>query len=137
MTDDRAQRVLLAVDDLQPAMMGLVGDVVRIPSVSGSDAENDAQAHVAGLFAAAGLDVDHRRLDLDALQADPDFPGMEVDRREAWGLVGRRPGAGGGATLILNGHVDVVPTGDPDAWTTAPFLGETGVGGCTAAARAT
>ena len=96
---------------------------MRIPSISGTDAENDAQFHVAGLLADGGLDVDHWRIDLDELTADPDFPGMEVERREAWGLVGRLPGtdSGDGATVMLNGHVDVVPIGDPDAWSVGPF----------------
>jgi acetylornithine deacetylase len=89
--------------------------------VSGTDAENEAQAHVARRLADAGLDVDHWPIDLPALTEHPDFPGMEVDRTEAWGLVGRLPGVGEGATLMLNGHVDVVPVGDPDAWATRPF----------------
>jgi acetylornithine deacetylase len=122
--DSAHQRVLAAVDDLQPSMMSLVGDLVRIPSVSGSDAENDAQAHFADVLRGAGLDVDHWPIDLDAITRDADFPGMEVDRREAWGLVGRRTGAGDGETLMLNGHIDVVPIGDPEAWARPPFGAE-------------
>ena len=53
-----------------------------------------------------------------------DFPGSEVDRREGWGLVGRLPGTGDGAQLMLNGHIDVVPTGDRHAWSDDPFGGE-------------
>ncbi|CAN5778640.1 ArgE/DapE family deacylase [soil metagenome] len=96
-------------------------DLMRIPGVSGTDAENEAQAHMAGRFARDGLDVDHWEIDLADLTAHPDFPGMEVERHEAWGLVGRLPGSGDGASLMLNGHVDVVPIGDPDAWHHAPF----------------
>jgi len=39
-------------------------------------------------------------------------------------LVGRLPGAGGGRSLILNGHYDVVPLGLLEAWTRDPFAGE-------------
>src|SRR5690606_106958 len=116
--------VLDAVGALRSDMLRRAGDLVRIPSVSGTDAENDAQAHVAGVLAGAGFDVDHWRIDLDALTADPDFPGVEVARTEAWGLVGRRPGAVDGPALMLNGHIDVVPVGDPDAWTVAPFAAD-------------
>ncbi len=123
--DDLAGRVLDAVDTLEASMLGLVADVVRIPSIGGTDAENDAQEFVAGVLAATGLDVDHWRIDLDSLQADPEFPGMEVERTEAWGVVGRRPGTGDGATLMLNGHIDVVPIGDPDSWNRQPFAAET------------
>ena len=119
-----AARVLDQVETCAAELVDHVVETVRIPSVSGSDAENDAQAHMARLFADGGLDVDHWRIDLDRLSAEPDFPGMEVDRREAWGLVGRLPGAGDGSSLMLNGHIDVVPIGDPSAWTAAPFGGE-------------
>ena len=119
-----AGRVLDEVDACAAEILADVAAAVRIPSVSGSDAENDAQAHMAAVFAAGGLDVDHWRIDLDRLTADADFPGMEVERREAWGLVGRLPGAGDGASLMFNGHIDVVPIGDPDAWTTDPFGGD-------------
>ena len=119
-----ATRVLDAVEALAGELLADVVAAVRLPSVSGSDAENDAQAHMAGLFAKGGLDVDHWRIDLDRVAAHPDFPGMEVDRVEAWGLVGRLAGAGDGSTLMLNGHIDVVPIGDPEAWTTAPFGGD-------------
>ena len=37
-------------------------------------------------------------------------------------VVGRLPGSGGGRSLILNGHVDVVPAHAPE-WTVHPFSG--------------
>ena len=95
-----------------------------MPSVSGTDGENEAQAHMAALMARRRPRGRPLAIDLDALHADPDFPGMEVERREAWGLVGRLPGTGDGASLMLNGHIDVVPIGDPEAWTDDPFGGE-------------
>jgi acetylornithine deacetylase len=113
--------VLDAVDGWREDLLADAAALVRIPSVSGSDAEHEAQAHLAARFGAAGLEVDHWRIDLDELVADPEFPGMEVERHEAWGVVGRLPGAGGGASLMLNGHVDVVPTGDRTAWSEDPF----------------
>ena len=104
-------------------MVAEVVRLVQIPSVSGTDAENDAQSHMASVMTQAGLDVDHWAIDLDEMLAHPDFPGVEVERSEAWGLVGRLPGIGDGPTLMLNGHVDVVPIGNPNAWTHDPFGG--------------
>jgi acetylornithine deacetylase len=58
--------------------------------------------HLAGVFDRAGLDVDHWQLPLAQLIAEPDFPGcrttpgVEVDRDEPWGLVGRLPGRAAG-----------------------------------------
>ncbi len=123
MTIDWAPRVLEAVDADEPQMIAALADLVRIPSVGGSHAEHEAQAAFAADLASDGLDVDHWALPLDELAADPDFPGVEVERAEAWGLVGRLPGSGDGSTLMLNGHIDVVPAGDRDAWTGDPFAG--------------
>jgi acetylornithine deacetylase len=124
---DARATVLDQLDALAGDLIATTADLVQRASVSGTDGENDAQAHMATTMAAGGLDVDHWRIDLDELRRDPEFPGMEVERTEAWGLVGRLAGAAGngagGATLMLNGHIDVVPTGDPDAWAHDPFDG--------------
>ncbi|MBK5216569.1 MAG: ArgE/DapE family deacylase [Propionibacteriales bacterium] len=89
--------------------------LVAIPSVGGSDAEHDVQAWCADRLRGIGLDVDHWNIDVSTLAKEPDFPGMEVERDEAWGCVGVSGGEGDPA-LILNGHVDVVPPGDLDRW---------------------
>jgi acetylornithine deacetylase len=124
MSDVAVARVLEAVDDVMGDAIATATELVRIPSVSGTDGENDAQESMAGRMRAAGLEVDHWPIDLDALTAHPDFPGMEVPRREAWGLVGVLPGRGDGPALMLNGHIDVVPTGDASAWDVDPFGGQ-------------
>ena len=117
-------RVLESVDAHAAAMVDETSALIRIPSVSGSDAENEAQAVLARRLSTSGYDVDHWQLDLDELSGHPEFPGIEVDRQEAWGLVARLPGTGDGPTLMLNGHIDVVPIGDPNAWVDAPFAGD-------------
>jgi len=124
-TDWRA-RVLDEIDAGTTEMVALLAGLVATPSVSGSDPEHEIQARLAAELAADGLDVDHWSLPLAQLLAKPDFPGVEVERSEAWGLVGRLAGdgSGEGRTLMLNGHVDVVPPGDPQAWSTGdPFSG--------------
>ena len=92
-----------------------LAQLVNIPSVGGSDAEIAAQRWCAATLTGLGLEVDQWRLDLDKLRADTDYPGEEVEREEAWGCVGvSSPGT---PALILNGHVDVVPPGDAESWT--------------------
>jgi acetylornithine deacetylase len=94
-----------------------LAQLVSIPSTGGSDAEVHVQRWAAATLAGVSLDVDHWRFDLDELRARPDFPGEEVDREEAWGCVGvSQPGR---PALILNGHLDVVPTGESEDWTNA------------------
>ena len=101
----------------------LLTELVRIPSVGGSPGEAHIQNHLADRMRAAGLEVDHWPIDLDEVTGRPDFPGMESARTRAWGLVGRLPGTGGGRSLMFNAHVDVVPPGEPSAWSGDPFSG--------------
>jgi acetylornithine deacetylase len=109
-------RVLDYLDDHTDELVSGLGDLVRVPSVSGSDEENSVQSLLAERLSALGLEVDHWPIPLQATQVAADFPGTEVDRREAWGLVGCARGTGGGRSLMLNAHVDVVPPGDLDTW---------------------
>ncbi|MDQ3737601.1 MAG: ArgE/DapE family deacylase [Actinomycetota bacterium] len=106
-------RALAAIDAAD--VVSLLAELVRIPSVTGSDAESELQHRCAELLDEAGLDVDTWRLDLDALTSDPRFPGTEAPRSEGYGVVGTLPGEGVPA-LVLQGHVDVVPIGDLGKW---------------------
>ena len=117
-------RVLGYLDEHTPGIIDSLSDLVRHPSISGSDEENSIQAMVATTLTGVGLEVDHWPIPLTQLLAEPDFPGVEVERTEAWGLVGARPGRDGGPSLMLNVHVDVVPPGDVAAWgSERPFSG--------------
>jgi acetylornithine deacetylase len=114
------RRALDAVD-----MNALLEDLAGlIPFRSDGGNETPVQDHVAGLMAGLGLDVDLWEIDLDRLRAHPACT-TEIDRKRAVGLVGRRGGDGRtgekGRTLVLNGHVDVVPAGDLDLWTVPPW----------------
>ncbi|MPY65065.1 peptidase M20, partial [Streptomyces spongiae] len=77
---------LAAVDEAAIARTLL--ELIAIPSVTGSPAESELQHHLAGRLDRLGLDVDLWSMDLPVLLADPDFPGSEAPRDEAWGLVG-------------------------------------------------
>ena len=112
-------RVLDALNETE--LVDTLVELVRVPSVTGTDAESDLQHTVARWFDEAGLEVDTWALDLDELRGDPDFPGSEAPRVEGHGVVGTAPGTGEPA-LVLQGHVDVVPVGDLTNWTGAqPF----------------
>ncbi len=112
------QRVLDAIDPAW-ALDRLV-ELIGIPSITGSAAESDAQHRLAGYFDPLGLDTNLWAIDLLEAKSHPDFPGLEAPRTEAWGLVGTT-GGDDGPTLILNGHIDVVPPGDPSLWSGEPF----------------
>lgn len=110
------RRVAGAVD--VEGLVSAVRELVGIPSWDGN--ETPAQELMAGWMGDLGLNVDLWEIDLEAVARHPAYC-AEIPRARALGLVGTLPGAGGGRSLILNGHVDVVPPGDPDLWTHPPF----------------
>jgi acetylornithine deacetylase len=114
---ERAEATALQSLDTD-ACIRLAQDLVRVPSVTGS--ERAVQDLVALVLEEAGLMVDRFDADVDRLKAHPRFPGMEVERTEAV-LVAGILGEKGERSLILNGHVDVVPPGDRQAWHTSPW----------------
>jgi acetylornithine deacetylase/succinyl-diaminopimelate desuccinylase family protein len=69
--------------------------------------EQACQEYVAGLLVELGMHVDR----FDALPGRSD-------------VVGTLAGTGGGRSLILNGHVDVVPAGNPSEWPHSPYDGD-------------
>jgi len=111
----------------EEALVESLGALVRIPSVGGTDAEVEVQEHVADLLRELDCDVDQWEVDLDETARDPWFPGVEVERERAVGVVGT---AGPSAAdvvpgLVLQGHTDVVPPGDPQTWLGSdPFSAE-------------
>lgn len=94
-------------------------DLVAIPSITGD--ETDAADHVASLLEDGGLDVVRIDADPAALAADPAWPGAEMPRTHLPLVAGTLPGNRPGPRLLLVGHLDVVPAGDPRTWTDPPF----------------
>ena len=59
--------------------------------------------------------------DLAAHRLDPAWPGEEMDRTSLPVVIGRAGRPDGRPRVILSGHLDVVPPGDPATWTTDPW----------------
>jgi acetylornithine deacetylase len=95
--------------------------LVRIQSITGS--EEIVADWAAGALQQLGLIVEMVRPDLAAIRADRAWPGEEMPRTSLPVVVGRA-GRPGGRRLILSGHFDVVPPGDPATWTLDPWAGE-------------
>lgn len=110
------RRVLDAID--VAGLLDCLGRLVAIPSLSGQ--EDTAQTFVAEQMARCGLDVDAWELDFEQLRRHPAYC-AEIERDHGLGVVGRMGKGAGGHSLILNGHVDVVPAGDEDNWTYPPW----------------
>ncbi len=101
------------------ALLADLRELVRIPSLTGS--EEAIQDEMARRMAAAGLEVTRVDTDLAAIVADPDFPGLEVERTSLPVVAGRLDTGQSGRRILLVGHVDVVPPGDPATWSVPIF----------------
>ncbi|MFC7573935.1 hypothetical protein ACFQX8_17060 [Klenkia terrae] len=110
-------RVLDAVDD--GWLLARLRELVAVPSVGGTAAESEAQHLVAGWLRDMGADTDVWAIDLTEAATAPDAPGQEAVREEAVGVVGTL--GAGEPGLVLCGHSDVVPAGDPALWPGDPF----------------
>jgi acetylornithine deacetylase len=95
--------------------------LIRIPSITGS--EEAVQAEMERLFREIGLETARIETNPAAFASDPDFPGAEMPRTSLPVVTGRL-GRPGGRRLLLVGHVDVVPPGDPATWTADPWGAE-------------
>lgn len=114
--DPAEAAVLAAVDECW--LLETLAGLVAIPSWEGR--ERPAQEYVAAVMAGLGMDLDVWEIDEAELRRHPDYA-TEIEREDPLGVVGCVGWGGSGPTLVLNGHVDVVPPGDPDRWHTPPF----------------
>jgi acetylornithine deacetylase len=111
--NDVEKRVLDAID--MDGLLGLLCELIAIPSLDGEPAELAVQQRVAGWMAENGLEVDAWDIDFDTVRQHPAFS-WEVERARGLGVVGSLGRDRGGRSLILNGHTDVVPAGDAANW---------------------
>jgi acetylornithine deacetylase len=103
------ERVLAEIDRLAPELLDAVERAVRIASIEPKypgqsydelvGRESDVARLVSAVHAEAGAELD--------------VFAIEAGRDNAVGVV---HGAGGGRSLVFNGHIDVVPPGDPGSW---------------------
>jgi len=96
--------------------------IVSFPSLRGKEAP--CQDWIAREFAARGWAVDRYTLNSVAMDTLPGYsPVMDTDYRDAVQVVASlRAPAQQGHSLILQGHVDVVPAGPPEMWQSPPFV---------------
>lgn len=87
------------------------------------------QEKIRDLYLSLGLETDMWEVDIDELKDNPLFHSPRTDFKGSPNVVGTWKGAGGGHSIILNGHVDVVPEGDHGQWNQPPYSGEI-IDGC-------
>jgi acetylornithine deacetylase len=85
--------------------------------------ESIAQAIVIEKCRQLGLELDIWEIGQAALFEHPAFFSDRKDFKGNSNVVAVLKGEGGGKSIILNGHIDVVPAGDLKSWSDDPFSG--------------
>lgn len=85
--------------------------------------ESKAQAIIIEKCRKLGLTLDIWEIGEDVLLKHPVFCSDRTDFSGNPNVVGILKGTGGGRSIILNGHIDVVPEGDRKDWQHDPFSG--------------
>ncbi|PWW30208.1 4-acetamidobutyryl-CoA deacetylase [Cytobacillus oceanisediminis] len=85
--------------------------------------ESSAQAVIIEKCRKLGLTLDIWEIGKDALIKHPAFSSDRKDFSGNPNVVATLKGTGGGRSLILNGHIDVVPEGNRNDWEDDPFSG--------------
>lgn len=120
-------RIRSEVQQSVPELVALVRELVAFDTTarSAGDPARDEEAcqrHLAARLGAIGAEIDlweppstgeGNRLVPDHL----DFVGRPQ-------LIARLPGRGNGRSILLNGHIDVVPPGPREDWSVDPFAAE-------------
>lgn len=121
------------IDRLRPPMTEFLQQLVQLPSLPGD--EQAAQHFLAAKLRTLDCKVEILKSDFAALEHHPAFSDDGVSFDERLNVVGVWTGSyspqtalktkdrNKGRSLILNGHMDVVPIGDPKLWKFAPWSG--------------
>ncbi len=109
-----ADRVGARIDGLRDELLATLSTAIGIRSVNPTYADQDYDDLVGGETEVSQLLAGIYRESGAEVELFGEAPG----RDNAVGVVA---GSGGGRSLVFNGHVDVVPAGDPDSWTYDPF----------------
>ena len=112
--------IIDAVDRRFDEQVDFLAELVGHPSTRGN--EQSAQRFMAEELRGRGYEVDTWNIDVADIEQLPGFSPVIGDYDDAVNVVGAlRHDNPAGRSLILNGHVDVVPTGPLDMWATPPF----------------
>jgi acetylornithine deacetylase len=119
MTDANRAKILAEIDANKEGATAFLQKMVSIPSVTGDEAA--IQKFVSAHMKSIGLSVDMWETNWEELKKHPGY--RPVDRGYAGrpNIVGTLKGAGGGRSLLLNGHTDVIPVGKGEGWSDDPW----------------
>jgi acetylornithine deacetylase len=110
-----------AVNTAQDEIISFIQTLVQSPSLAND--EGPVQSIILNKLESIGLAAEKVPVRFDELKDHPAFnnDGYSPDSRH--NVVGHWENNGSGKSIILNGHVDVVPTGSLELWDESPWSG--------------
>ncbi len=109
-----------ALENNKDLLVNTLAELIRFPTTKGN--EEEAQSYFAQKLRDLGCEVEQWEPDIDRLRT---LPGFYSERENFKGspVVGAKyKGVGGGKSILLSGHMDVVPA-VKEFWTMDPFAG--------------
>jgi len=117
--DELEREIARAVSAEAPAIEDLLRRLIEQPTTLGNEAAGQAVMREA--FEELGLEPIEVPMDAEALRSHPAAAPFDWDVDGKANLVAPWGGIRGGRSLILNGHIDVVPAEENDQWARDPF----------------
>lgn len=99
-------KFIQAVDERKDELLKLVSELIQIKSENPTGSQRVVVDYVEQYLSRFGISYQE-------LGSNPEFPCIVAEI-----------GSDGGFEMIMNGHVDVVPAGDPEQWDFEPYSGE-------------
>src|SRR5258705_12424319 len=119
MSTSVTQTLLAKIDNSREKAISFLQQMIAIPSVTGDEAK--IQKFLADYMAKIGLDVDVWETDWETLKKHPAYRPVDRGYEGRPNIVATLKGSGGGRSLLLNGHTDVIPVGGGEGWSDNPW----------------
>jgi acetylornithine deacetylase len=113
------QDLLDLIDGQREHAIKFLRTLVTIPSVTGD--EGPIQNHLKDYLEKMDLEIDMWDMDAEEIQKHPSASVVTESYEGRPNIVATRKGTGGGRSLLLNGHTDVIPAGPSESWTDDPW----------------
>src|SRR5262245_26995818 len=106
MSAEARKKVLALIDQSQDKSIKFLQQMIAIPSVTGD--EGKIQAFLNDYLNKLGLEVDMWESNWEELKKHPGYIPVERGYEGRPNIVAIWKGAGGGRSILLNGHTDVI-----------------------------
>ncbi|KPK19775.1 MAG: hypothetical protein AMJ70_08505, partial [Dehalococcoidia bacterium SG8_51_3] len=116
------QKVFHFIEGKRDEIIRDLSELVQIPSVTGQ--EGEAQKYMHRSYSGLGLKVTSLEADLAQISRHKAYVKSDFDYRGRPNIIGVMEGKPSARSLVLNGHIDVVPPEPIAEWEFSPWAGK-------------